>query len=123
MHRIEADTENNLLLISLSGLLTGDEANRIRDKILERIKLLQEGFSIINDMSQFRLGNKDAILLAEKVFKEIRNLGVHNIIRVIGNSQNAVIQSAAATKNVENYDVKYVSTLEEAYKLLGIPQK
>lgn len=119
MKKVFADIEKNILHIKFVGFISAETMEKIEKEIIKEIPKLAPGFDIINDMSNFTIANTDALKIAQRLLEKLKNIGVRKSIRVIGSSQNAVVQSAAITKNVEGYQVDYVPTMEEAYKLLN----
>lgn len=116
---VKADTENNILFIKLIGVISKAHAEELKELIMRRVNKLQPGFDIINDMTNFRLANGEALAIAEEVMKHLMTLEIGKIVRVVGSSQNAVIQAADVTKKIEGYQASYVPTMKEAYNLLG----
>ena len=56
--------------------------------------------------------------LDSEAIKFLKMRGVNNVIRVVGNSKEALVKFATVTKEVAHYEVKYVPTMEDAEKLL-----
>ena len=120
MEKAKADINNNVLYIKFAGFISGETMSKIDKEIFAEAEKLTPGFHVITDMTQFKIGNSDALSIAQKTIVKLAKMKVGKIIRVIGSSQNAVVQSAAITQGVDGYEVEYVPTLEEAYQILNI---
>lgn len=118
MYKVKTDPEKNRLLLTLTGLVTLEEALAIKEVIAKEVPKLTAGFEVINDISNFRLAQEQA----GRILKEIINYcivkKVGQVIRVVGASQSALIQFANFTGNIESYNVRYVPTLRDAEAVL-----
>lgn len=120
--RTSIDIENNILNVKIAGILTGETALELNESIKHDISKLKPGYHIITDLTNFRIANDEAIVVIRELLESLSQNKVGRVIRVVGNSKNAIIQSAGVTKGIENYNVEYVPTIQDAYKTLNINQ-
>jgi MFS superfamily sulfate permease-like transporter len=120
--RTSIDIENNILNVKIAGILTGETAKELNESIKHDISKLKPGYHIITDLTNFRIANDEAIVIIRELLESLSHNNVGRVIRVVGNSKNAIIQSAGVTKGIDNYNVEYVPTIQDAYKTLNINQ-
>ena len=118
MYKVKTDLEKNRLTIILAGFISADEAATVRDAIVSEVSKLTPGFDVINDISNFRLGQDQAGTVLKEIIKYLISKGVKKVIRVVGASQTGLIQFANHTGEVSAYNVKYVPTLKDAENFL-----
>ncbi len=118
MYRIKTDSEKNRMILVISGYITKEEVVSIKESIAREVNSLKPGFDIINDVSNFRLGQNEAGMLLKSIISFLKEHKVSRIVRVVGASQIAVVQFATYSQGVSGYDVKYLPTMEEAINYL-----
>ena len=118
MHKIKKDIEKNRLCITLSGILTLEEAKKIKGMIEVEINSLQPGFDLINDISKFILGHDETGNILKEIMLLLIEKKVNRVVRVIGTSKTGLIQFANNSLPIESYKLSYVPTLEEAENIL-----
>jgi hypothetical protein len=114
MYKVKTDSEKNRLTVTLSGFISADEANTLKETIIKEASKLTPGFDVINDISNFRLGQDQAGLVLQAIIKYLVSINVNRVVRVVGSSQTGLIQFANYTGNVSAYAVKYVPTMKDA---------
>lgn len=110
---VRADTAQNRLYMAIKGANFEDRADELEIELFEAVKKLQDGFTIINDMSGVSVLN---IALTERlsVFAQrLRDAGSRRTIRIVG-TQVMKLQAKRllATKNLS--EVYIVESMEEA---------
>jgi hypothetical protein len=118
MYKVKTDPEKNRLLLTLTGLVTMEEALAIKEVIAKEVPKLTAGFEVINDISNFRLAQEQAGRILKEIINYCIAKKVGQVIRVVGASQSALIQFANFTGNIESYNVRYVPTLRDAEAVL-----
>lgn len=114
MYKVKANIEKNRLTITLSGFISADEAATVKESIVSESIKLTKGFDVINDISNFRLGQDQAGLVLKEIIKYLISQGVNKVVRVVGASQTGLIQFANHTGELSTYPVKYVPTIKDA---------
>jgi len=120
MHEIRTDHEKNYLYITLSGVIDADDAQSIRKEVMAALDQLEDGFHVINDMSQADCGYISCLPLFQEV---ITALSTHHVGRVIRIVSDSVFQCQinAASQQFARYSIEEASSVEEAEALLAAP--
>lgn len=118
MYKIKADQEKNRLTITLAGFISVDEATAVKDAIVSETATLTPGFDVINDISNFRLGQDRAGGVLQEIIRFLISQKVNKVVRVVGASQTGLIQFANYTSDNSIYNVKYVPTIKDAENFL-----
>lgn len=118
MYKTKLDIEKNRLSVTLSGFISIEEANELKEVITMETQKLAPGFDVINDISNFRLGQDRAGLILKEIIMYLLSIKVNRVVRVVGSSQTGLIQFANYTGNVKAYTVKYVPTMRDAESFL-----
>lgn len=122
--RVSANIRKKRLYITLHGIISKKEAERIYTDIRFCVSDLEPGFGVITDLTQCRIGHLSAITTSRKIMHFLLEKQVGPIIRIIGQGKVIYLQLLKLSDKKLGYDPKYVSTLEEAEALLdGLVQK
>ena len=119
MFTVAADTEKNRLRITLGAFVGGDEAKRILEQIVAEVGQLNDGFTVITDLSSFKLGASGAVptLKAIVAFLSVRR--VSHVVRVIGSRRTmGIIQFLSFVGKRPPYKTSYAASVEEAEAIL-----
>ncbi len=119
MHEIRAEQDTNRLYIKLAGRISRQEAEQVLDRMVFEIGRLKEGFAVINDISEFRLGDLGAVGVLRDTVNYLSGHGVGRVIRVVGGSRIGLVQFARATPILSKYKVTTVPTIRDAEALVG----
>ncbi len=119
MYKVRIDEEKNRIVVTLAGILTTSEAVACKEIIEKEVVKLSPGFDVIDDISNFRLGQEKAGPVLKEIINYLANHNVHKIVRVVGSSQTGLIQFAKLTGESKSYNLNYVPTLKDAESLLG----
>ncbi len=119
MYKIGVDKSKNRLYITIGGILSVEEAQKVKKSIEDSIPTLNKGFDVINDISKFIRGDDAAGIILKEIIILLLKSGVNNVVRVVGTSKTGLIQFATHTLPVDQYKISYVPSLEEAEKILS----
>ncbi|KAF0152070.1 MAG: type IV pilus assembly PilZ [Ignavibacteria bacterium] len=123
MVKVKAPVSKNRLYITILGTLTLNDSIEAKMNIENSLHSLMPGFDVINDLSKFiRADDSAGTVLKEIIILLIQN-GVNKIVRVVGASKAGLIQFANNTLRLEQYQVFYVPTLEDAETYLNNKEK
>lgn len=118
-YEIRADATSNTLYITLSGTLTAEEIQDAADETITAAKRLDEGFAVINDISEFRPPSPEAAKPIKEAQAELVELGVGDVVRVVADETSAVTENAFQRRSRQaGYDGKTAHTVEAAEQQL-----
>jgi hypothetical protein len=113
------DKERQLIKITVSGNVSKDE---ISENLLAFIKLsseLEDGFSIINDLSGLDAGPEELLTLT-KIHLKMAELGkIGKVVRVIGKSKSLLMKLSGFDQKFNITGLHYVPTVEAAVEFIG----
>lgn len=118
MYEFNVETVKNRLITKLSGNIGKLEGEKILRELVNAVAGLQPGFDVITDISGYESANRKNEDLLVRTIEFLKLKGVRHVIRVVGGSKIALVKFAQVTKNVGNYPVRYVPTMEDAFRLL-----
>lgn len=123
--RVSANIRKKRLYITLHGVISKKEAERIYTDIRFCVSDLEPGFGVITDLTQCRFGHLSAITTSSKIMHFLLEKQVGPIIRIIEQRKVIYHQLLRLSDKNQGYDPNYVSTLQEAEALLNdlIPKK
>ena len=116
--RVSANIRKKRLYITLHGIISKKEAERIYTDIRFCVSDLEPGFGVITDLTQCRIGHLSAITTSRKIMHFLLEKQVGPIIRIIGQRKVIYLQLLKLSDKKLGYDPNHVSTLEEAEALL-----
>ena len=119
MYRIKKDLVKNRLYIQLTGVLSIEEAKKVRQAIEIEVGSLKPNFDLINDISKFIHGDEEAGKELQLLMVYLIQKKVNKVIRVVGTSKAGLTQFANNSLPIDSYKLKYVPSMEEAEKLLS----
>lgn len=108
------DSENNRLYIKMAGSITQEEVEPAVNQLVESIKVLSDGFHVINDIAQFKDVFDGGFDKLAKVLEFLRNQKPGKIFRIVGNSHQNLVLFGKFDKIYGHNDVIYVPTLKDA---------
>lgn len=120
---VTANIKKKRLYITLKGIISKKEADRLYTDIRFCVSDLEPGFAVITDLTQCRIGHLNAISTARKIMQFLLEKKVGKIIRIIGQRKVIYLQMLKLSDKMNGYEPKYVATLEEAEELLGESSK
>lgn len=116
--KVSANIKKQRLHITLQGVISSKEAERIYTDIRFCVSDLEPGFTVITDLSQGRIGHLSAISTYRKIMNFLQEKQAGQIIRITGQARIIYLQMLKLSDKVQNYEPIYVSTHEEAETLL-----
>jgi hypothetical protein len=119
MFKVLADRNTNRLYITLSGILSKDEAKTVSATIVREVGKLKPGFDVINDISQLIKADWGGVKTLREIMIFLRNREVRVVIRVVGSSKNSLLQFAKATLGFLGYKPRFVPTIKEAEDIIA----
>lgn len=118
VYQITMDKAKNRLTIILGGSISKIEGEMVNREIVTAVNQLQRGFSVITDISTYESADKKNEELLKQSMKFLKLRGVSNIVRVVGGSKVGLLKFAQITRDIKDYSVQYVATMEAAVELL-----
>ncbi|EKD39487.1 MAG: hypothetical protein ACD_75C00390G0003 [uncultured bacterium] len=115
---VSANIKRNRLDITLRGVISKKEADRIYTDIRFCTSDLEPGFAVITDLTEARFGHLTAIGTFRKVSRFLAEKQVGPVIRVVGNA-NIIFRQIAKLSSEASYQPQYTKTKEEAEILLA----
>lgn len=120
MFRVSADQILNRLTITLNGKASLSDVEEIKKQIIEGVNGLNPGFSVINNISKFQSVDIVTPEVMNSIAEFLKSKQCRKIIRVVGSSKKGLLAFALSTKNIANYNVLHVATMEDALRELKI---
>ena len=115
---VSANIKKKRLYISLHGILTKEEAERLYTDIRFCVADLGPDFAVITDLTNGQIGHLNAISTFRKITRFLQEQKVGKVVRIVGQSKVIYLQILKLTDKTQGYEPIYVSTLEEAESLL-----
>ncbi|MBF0646060.1 hypothetical protein [Desulfuromonas acetoxidans] len=118
MHEIRTDSDRNYLYITLSGVIDAEDAQAINKEVLAALEHLEDGFHVINDMSQADCGYISCLPLFQEVMTALSTHHVGRVIRIVSDSVFQC-QVNAASQQFARYTIEEATSVKEAEALLA----
>ncbi len=118
MSTVSANIRKNRLYITLQEVLSTKELEKLYTDIRFCVADLQPGFSVVNNLTQVRIGHLSAIGTYRKIMQFLMEKKVGQVVRVIGNAKIIYLQMLKLSDKIQHYQPIYVETIEEAEALL-----
>ncbi|MFB6188720.1 MAG: hypothetical protein ABEI57_02450 [Halapricum sp.] len=120
-YEIRADEATNTLYLSFNGSIPKQRMVGAAEETLVAAERLDEGFSIINDISTFSPPSPEAAEPIQEAQQELREMAVGDVVRVVGDDTSAVVVNAFERRSRKaGYGGKTASTVQAAERQLGI---
>jgi hypothetical protein len=114
MIEVRADVAKNYLYLRLEGILKSDELRMAGDKVIEEVKKLSPGFSVINDISKFKPADEKGTEEIKRTQEYVAKKEVKKYIRITGSSVSKM--QFQRTSAEVGYKAVEVANMEEALK-------
>jgi hypothetical protein len=111
---VSANIKKKRLYITLQGIMSKKEAERIYTDIRFCVSDLTPGFAVITDLSACRIGHLNAIGVFRKIMDFLQEKEVGQVVRIVGEAKIIYLQMLKLSDKTKSYDPKYVKTPEEA---------
>jgi hypothetical protein len=121
MYKVKVDASKNRIYITISGILSLDEAQKAK-KVIESVTgTMKPGFDVVNDISKLIRADEQAGIVLKEIIVILIQKGVKRVVRVVGTAQIGMLQFANNTLQIDQYKISYVPLLEDAENLLKDP--
>ncbi|MFC6758064.1 MULTISPECIES: hypothetical protein [Haloarcula] len=118
-YEIRADTTVNTLYLEFSGTLTADEMQTAADETIDAAGSLDDGFGIINDISEFTPPSPEAAKPIQEAQVKLKELGVGDVVRVVAAETSTVTENAFQRRSRQaGYEGKTATSVAEAERKL-----
>ena len=118
-YEIRADSSSNTLYLEFTGTLTADEMGTAAEETIETAERLDEGFQIINDISEFTPPSPEAAKPIKEAQVKLHEMGVGDVVRVVAEETSSVTENAFQRRSRQaGYDGKTATTVAEAERKL-----
>lgn len=118
-YEISADRADNTLYLEFSGTLTAEEMETAADETIEAAERLDEGFRIINDISEFTPPSPEAAKPIQEAQVKLKEMGVGDVVRVVADETSTVTENAFQRRSRQaGYEGKTATTVAEAERKL-----
>lgn len=119
MYEIGADRRSNRLILDLSGRMERDELEAAADETVDAARDLREGFDVVTNLSGFTPPSPEAAKPIKHAQKELKNLGVDRVVRVVDEETSQVVVNAFERRSRDvGYSDETAETAAEAKRLL-----
>jgi hypothetical protein len=118
MYKVLTDEKKNRMVVTFAGILTGNEAYACKETIKKEVIKLTPGFDVIDDISNFHLGQDSAGPALKEILGYFSSHNVNMIVQVVGSSETGLIQFVRLTGAADSRNLKYVPTFKDAESIL-----
>ena len=115
---VRADTKKNRLYFILKGKITGSDLNRLYTDTRFCVADLKPSFDVITDLSACKVGLLEGVPVFRKIVNYLISNQVGSVVRVIDGESIVYKQVANLAYWLQGYRPVYVSSMEEAEKIL-----
>jgi hypothetical protein len=120
-YEIQARTGINRLYLSLRGSMGDDEAKEVADQIIQELRKLRPGFTIINDISELKPASPAATEHLRRAQEASVRHGCGRVIRVVGSQAITQMQWSRTLKAAHHRGAETATSVEEAEQMLAQP--
>lgn len=114
MYKVKSEPAKNRIVITLGGILTINESMACKNEIEKEAVKLTPGFDVINDFSNLSFGQDTSGHYLGEIINILDSHKASRVVRVVGSSEQVMLQFAQLTSNATTIKFKYVPTLREA---------
>ncbi|MCA9731154.1 MAG: hypothetical protein H6696_07065 [Deferribacteres bacterium] len=116
---IKADREKNYLYFLLEGTFDKSEFEKVESAMEVEVQTLKPDFTIINDISGFRVASPEARQILQQLQRDLFKIGAAKMIQIIGDSMIGKMQFKRSQMRADaHYEIIEVSNLTEAQNYL-----
>ncbi len=117
MHECHIDIENNRFYMKLEGFYTADRLSVVTDEFIAEADKLQDGYAVINDISNLRVTTDEATKQLERMRDYALSRNIKIVIRIVGNKLSKMQLNDIADR--KTYKIVEVSTYDDAIAYLN----
>jgi hypothetical protein len=115
---VRANTIKNRLYVRMVGSMSDAEAKQVATTIMEEIKKLKAGFTVINDISQLKPAGEQATEHLKAAQQASARHGCSRVVRVVGAQSITHMQWNRTLQNSMGVRADQAASVEEAERLL-----
>ncbi|WP_246984514.1 hypothetical protein [Halorientalis marina] len=115
---MEVDEEKQRAYLTLSGRMDAEQHAAAADACEEVAERLDDGFDLINDMSDLVPAEEEAMKHTERGKRALADGGMAAVVRVVSESPTGQMRFDRAGEDAEGYAVAKADSVEEAEQLL-----
>ena len=119
MFKAKADTRNNRLYITLSGLIQKNEAAKATEAVIDASKRLMADFDVINDISGLKPGTPEVEAQLKKVQKYLKAHGMRRVVRVVSDEETIGAKQVHRAGMAMGYMGETAKSIAEAEQMLS----
>ncbi|OQY21784.1 MAG: hypothetical protein B6I37_08145 [Desulfobacteraceae bacterium 4572_35.2] len=118
MSNVRVDHEKNRLYITLKGVFNLPVAKEVKGLLEDEIADIPAGFDVITDLTRVEIGYLCALPIFKEMVEVLADKEVGTVVRVVDKGSTILQQLTNAAAQLGYYQPQYVSTVDEAEKLL-----
>lgn len=118
MSNVRVDREKNRLYITLKGVVTLQVAKEFKSLLEEELTDIPAGFDVITDLTAVGIGYVCVLPIFKELMGVLADKKVGTVVRVAGKGSMILQQLTNAAAQLGHYKPQYVSTVDEAERLL-----
>ncbi len=116
---IKANQEQNYLYFLLEGTFDRNEFKKIEAALEVEVQSLKPDFTIINDISEFRIASPEARKILQQLQQDLFKIGAAKMIQIVGDSMIGKLQFKRSRQQANaHYEIIEVNNLREAENYL-----
>jgi len=120
-YTIDADRRENILYLEFSGTLTAEEMTEAAEETIAAADGLEDGFGIINDISEFTPPSPEAAKPIKEAQVKLKEMGVGDVVRVVADGTSTVTENAFQRRSRQaGYDGKTANSVSTAEQKLEL---
>lgn len=121
MYEVALEPRRNCLVVTLKGFIKDQEAEEAAREVMSLAKELEPGFTVINDISEFKPTTPESAENIRKAQAFVSRLGVERVIRVVGAALVTEMQFRRTQREAgADYEVIEVASIEDAKRMVGM---
>jgi len=115
---VRVDPAKNRLYLLLRGFWSEEMAAAVSARVKQQAKALKPGFSIINDISQLKIGPPGAAAIVKECQEWLGAQGAGRVVRIVADD-NPLAKIQFKRTSQEVYEANMATTVQEAEQMLG----
>jgi hypothetical protein len=115
---VRVDLAKNRLYLFLRGYWSAETAAAVSAKIKHDAKALKPGFSIINDISQVKIGPPEAAAIVKECQEWLGAQGAARVIRIVS-ADNPLAKMQFKRTSQDAYQADVATSVLQAEQMLG----
>jgi hypothetical protein len=108
------DAEKNRIYFKITGYLTLDQAEQLREDYRSAVARCKPGFTVLTDVVDYKPGSPEVQDIVVSCAEIDGNAGCSKVARVVGNKPLGGMQIDRLASSVATYPARHFSTVAEA---------